>query len=363
MADDLPDYIKNSPLYHPIPAEQPKPEDTSITSRIKNLFYPEPKPQPAPQQTTQQVSPAAYKLPENSPQGEPLSWDRVDPSLTKKVEGFKDSVGYDPVPTSAYRSPQQQAALPTDQKATVSQHSAGEAIDQRVRGLTPDQQDAAVRYYNSDPNFHAVIEQGGTAPHIHVEKVGNQEPSGDIPDYIKNSPLYHPIQPEAEKPKEQGVIDKVVGYLKSPELNKAKEILVKGASQAVEDTKGVAETAARFVNTGIGGILKPVAEAGEQITTLGGLIPRKPGESIADIMEPYVSQPKTKFEERYNQDVTRPMLPYDEASQAEVKKIVHGMGAKPGSLTEKVVTGVADKVLGTAAGFTTPTNAALLFGG
>ncbi len=92
---------------------------------------------------------------------------KVDPELAKIVEGVPDVAGYQPTITSGYRSQAEQDALKVPGKAPISLHTSGEAVDQRIKDLSPDQIKKTLLYYNSIPGFRAFIDNGN---HIHVER-------------------------------------------------------------------------------------------------------------------------------------------------------------------------------------------------
>lgn len=104
-------------------------------------------------------------IPKN--QGKSAGLYKVDPDLAKIVQNVPNVVGYQPTVTSGFRTQAEQDALNVPGKAKISLHSSGKAVDQRIKDLTPEEIEATLKYYNSQPGVRAFIDNGN---HLHIEK-------------------------------------------------------------------------------------------------------------------------------------------------------------------------------------------------
>lgn len=281
---------------------------------------------------------AAERLfPSQTPQGERIGWDRLDPDLKRKVEDFPSTVGYTPTITSGYRTPEEQRRLPTRQKAPDSLHTEGRALDQRIKGLSRPQITAALEYYNSDPEYRAWTHTG-TAPHLHVEK---RTPTRQ-PEPAKETAKVQPSPPEPKS----SIFGRIGTSLK----------------EGLKDTLDAPKTVARAANAALAGILTPLAQAEEAVLPKSGPLARAPGTKPTEIIQQLANQPRTELEKKLGLDVTQG-IPYGEAEKAVVRKSLKAAGVDPKGTPGKIVQGVVDPVLETASGLTAPANMALLASG
>lgn len=101
--------------------------------------------------------------------GQNKEWDPINTGLKTLAENVESEIGYEPTYTSGYRTQAQQDALPVPGKARISLHTSGRALDQSIAGLSPDQIQKTLNYYNSHPATKASVHNGN---HIHIEYRG-----------------------------------------------------------------------------------------------------------------------------------------------------------------------------------------------
>lgn len=139
--------------------------------------------------------------------------------------------------------------------------------------------------------------------------------------------------------------------------------VAEGGSPVWDYIKGLPQVAARSFNTTVvGGIVKPMAEMGEKITTLGGLLPHN-GPSVSEIVQPYAEQPKTDLETKTGFDVTAPIVNIEPYTREAGAQIVKGLRIDPNSNAGKAILSGTARLGDLASGFTTPGNVALILTG
>jgi len=111
-------------------------------------------------------------LPEANPEGKSLRWEQIQPKFKKIAEDFETVTGFKPTFTSGFRTQEEQDALKVPGKAKVSRHSSGRALDQGIAGLSKEQINKALNYYNRQPGVKASVHNNN---HIHTEYLGDDE--------------------------------------------------------------------------------------------------------------------------------------------------------------------------------------------